>query len=44
VPAREALAKLQTTLDAPPPWLARIMGVEAKSLAQFAQTEDEELA
>lgn len=37
VPAREALAKLQTTLDAPPPWLARIMGVEAKSLARFAE-------
>ncbi|MBI5330197.1 MAG: dinitrogenase iron-molybdenum cofactor biosynthesis protein [Betaproteobacteria bacterium] len=42
VPAREALAKLQTTLDAPPPWLARIMGVEARSLAQFAQEEEEE--
>jgi len=41
-PARAALARLQTTLDAPPPWLARIMGVEAKSLARFA--EDEEAA
>lgn len=40
-PAREAIARLQAVLDAPPPWLAKIMGVEAKSLAQFA-TEDEE--
>ncbi len=40
-PAREALARLQATLDAPPPWLARIMGVEARSLAKFAeQVED----
>jgi nitrogen fixation protein NifX len=35
VPAREALARLQGTLESPPPWLARIMGVKAKSLAQF---------
>ncbi len=44
VPAREALARLQGTLEAPPPWLARIMGVEAKSLARFAEFElsDEE--
>ncbi len=43
-PAREALARLQGTLESPPPWLARIMGVEAKSLAQFAEFEhrDEE--
>jgi len=44
VPAHEALARLQTTLQAPPPWLARIMGVEAKSLARFAEEEDEETA
>jgi len=43
-PAREALARLQGTLQAPPPWLARIMGVEAKSLARFAEEEDEETA
>ena len=43
-PAHEALARLQATLDAPPPWLARIMGVEAKSLARFAEEEDEEAA
>jgi nitrogen fixation protein NifX len=41
VPAREALLRLQSTLDSPPPWLAKIMGVEAKSLAQF-NTEEEE--
>lgn len=40
-PARAALARLQGTLDAPPPWLAKIMGVEAKSLAQFAAEEEE---
>ncbi len=44
VPAREALARLQGTLDAPPPWLARIMGVEARSLAQFAVDEATEEA
>lgn len=36
-PAREAIAKLQTILDAPPPWLARVMGVEARSLTRFAE-------
>ena len=34
-PAREALAKLQQTLLTPPPWLARVMGVEARSLSRF---------
>lgn len=40
--ARVAIARLQSVLDAPPPWLAKIMGVEAKSLAQF-ETEEEEV-
>lgn len=40
-PAREALARLQGTLESPPPWLARIMGVEARSLAQFQHEEEE---
>lgn len=40
-PALETLVRLQNVLDAPPPWLARIMGVEAKSLAQFAVEEEE---
>lgn len=39
-PARDALAKLQGTLDAPPPWLAKLMGVEAASLARFAEEEE----
>lgn len=43
-PARAALARLQGTLESPPPWLARIMGVEAKSLAQFAVDEEAEEA
>jgi hypothetical protein len=32
---------LQAVLDAPPPWLAKILGVEAKSLSRFASTEEE---
>jgi nitrogen fixation protein NifX len=40
-PAREALARLQGTLESPPPWLAKILGVEAQSLAKFAEEEDE---
>jgi nitrogen fixation protein NifX len=40
-PAREVLAQLQTVLSAPPPWLARAMGVAPKSLAKFA-TEQED--
>ena len=43
-PARVALARLQTTLQTPPPWLARIMGVKAKSLAQFEYSEEAEEA
>jgi nitrogen fixation protein NifX len=43
-PAREALARLQGTLESPPPWLARIMGVKAKSLAQFEYDEEAEEA
>jgi nitrogen fixation protein NifX len=39
-PARQAIAGLQAVLDAPPPWLAKIMGVEARSLAQFATGEE----
>ncbi len=36
VAALPALAQLQEALRHPPPWLARIMGVEAGSLARFA--------
>lgn len=40
-PVAEALARLQTTLTAPPPWLARVMGLNPQSLARFAMQEDE---
>jgi nitrogen fixation protein NifX len=36
-PAAVALARLQASLSTPPPWLAKIMGVEAASLARFSQ-------
>ena len=39
--AREILLALQETLTAPPPWLAKIMGVRAKSLEKFAETIEE---
>lgn len=34
--AADALRRLQGTLDTPSPWLAKIMGVSAPSLARFA--------
>lgn len=40
-PAREVIARLQAILDAPPPWLAKILGVEAQSLTRFAEEEEE---
>ena len=36
-----ALQRLQAVLDAPPPWLAKILGVEAKSLNRFSEAEEE---
>lgn len=39
--ARVTLQRLQAVLDAPPPWLAKILGVEAKSLGRFAEAEEE---
>lgn len=33
--ARDVLLQLQCTLHSPPPWLAKVMGVEAASLAGF---------
>lgn len=39
--ARATLQKLQAVLDAPPPWLAKILGVEAKSLGRFSVADDE---
>jgi nitrogen fixation protein NifX len=39
--ANIALQRLQAVLDAPPPWLAKILGVEAKSLSRFSTAEEE---
>ncbi len=36
-PARDILARLQETLRKPPPWLAKVMGVKAHSLAKYAE-------
>ena len=36
-----ALQRLQAVLGAPPPWLAKILGVEAKSLTRFSDLEEE---
>lgn len=38
--ARATLLRLQAVLEAPPPWLAKILGVEAKSLSRFAEAEE----
>lgn len=40
-PAREILTRLQDALVVPPPWLAKIMGVEAASLKKFADAVEE---
>ncbi|MBU0687950.1 MAG: dinitrogenase iron-molybdenum cofactor biosynthesis protein [Gammaproteobacteria bacterium] len=40
-PALIALQRLQAVLDAPPPWLAKILGVEAQSLRRFSTVEEE---
>jgi nitrogen fixation protein NifX len=39
--ASAVLQRLQAVLDAPPPWLAKILGVEAKSLRKYASVEEE---
>ncbi len=39
-PASETLDRLRAVLDAPPPWLAKVMGVEARSLARFTDAEE----
>lgn len=43
-PARDILAELQGALQSPPPWLARIMGLPAASLAKYELEEEEEEA
>ncbi|HZX31599.1 MAG TPA: dinitrogenase iron-molybdenum cofactor N-terminal domain-containing protein [Rhodocyclaceae bacterium] len=40
-PARPLLADLQSRLTTPPPWLARIMGLPAATLAKFEAMEEE---
>ena len=39
--ASAVLQRLQAVLDAPPPWLAKILGVEAKSLKKYASVEED---
>jgi len=41
ISARGTLVRLRAVLDAPPPWLARIMSVEVKSPTRFAEDEEE---
>ena len=41
-PAREILGQLQQSLTSPPPWLAKVMGVPAASLAQYAEAAEAE--
>lgn len=36
-PARDTLVQLQQAIASPPPWLAKVMGVEAASLAAFRE-------
>ena len=43
-PVRDILAELQGALLSPPPWLARIMGLPAASLAKYEVEEEEEEA
>lgn len=43
-PVLASIERLQQTLQAPPPWLARIMGVVPQSLARFATAEEDEAA
>lgn len=39
--ARVALQHLQAVIGAPPPWLAKTLGVEAKSLSRFNSAEED---
>ena len=43
-PARETLVRLQASLLRPPPWLAKVMGVPAASLAQYVPAASAEEA
>lgn len=41
-PAGETIIRLQAALVTPPPWLAKVMGVPAGSLARYAEELEEE--
>lgn len=38
-PARDSVARLQASLNSPPPWLARVMGIAPPSLERFASSD-----
>lgn len=40
-PARDSVTRLQQSLASPPPWLAKVMGVTAPSLVQFAHAGED---
>lgn len=39
-PARDVLSRLQESLEKPPPWLAKVIGVPAASLAQYLEAAE----
>jgi nitrogen fixation protein NifX len=41
-PARDALAQLQGTLRRPPPWLAKVLGQEARTIAHFTADDEDD--
>lgn len=40
-PARDSIERLQQTLQAPPPWLARIIGVTPRMVSRYHSDEEE---
>ncbi|WP_153108752.1 dinitrogenase iron-molybdenum cofactor biosynthesis protein [Propionivibrio limicola] len=40
--ARAVMSRLQKSLDSPPPWLAKVMGVKPPSLEKYAELVEEE--
>ena len=42
VPTSELLLKLQTALQAPPPWLGKVMGKDAATRARFSGDDDDD--
>lgn len=41
-PASDTIVRLQAALNSPPPWLAKVMGVPAASLAQYVEAAEAE--